>query len=133
MKLTTSRSRLVIQHCHVSSFYNSVYLRSVRCRLLSFILYYSPPLFVIRMKIFNSFSFSACILKFLKASNAFEFCFSMETHSIVVQSSTNRRKYSLPSRVSRAKVHKDHHESIVMLLRLCPWLKMEMVPLLASR
>ena len=63
----------------------------------------SPLLSVLRQISFNSFSLSACALKLLKASNASNFCFNRETHSILVQSSTSRRKYLLPPRVSRAK------------------------------
>ena len=40
---------------------------------------------------------------FLKALNASEFCFNIETQSILVQSSTNMRKYLLPPRVYREK------------------------------
>ena len=58
----------------------------------------SPPLSVLRQIIFDSFSFSACTLKLLKALNASDFCFNRETHSILVQSSTSKRKYLLPLR-----------------------------------
>ena len=59
----------------------------------------SPPLFVLEKLILNNLLDVSSDLKLLKASNAFEFFFSIYIHIILIKSLIRKGKYFLPPSV----------------------------------